>query len=158
MINCSSSVFIIIYFTSDSLITTLAVKIIYFQAPVHRVDASLCFLGWGSGQPVVAEEGYNWCPVLGVVWESLQIPLVGEMTGDQLVHQDKERDGVTHRVSPPEHGTIDDIDQNLHEEVGTGRVLEQVPLGEEVSVSDHHSCKKRGTSVITMTIAPERRY
>ena len=77
------------------------------------------------------------------------------MTGDQLVDQDKEGDGVTHRVSPPEHGTIDDIDQNLHEEVGTGRVLEQVPLGEEVSVSDHRSCKKRGNSVITMTIAPE---
>ena len=119
---------------------------------------SLCFLGWGSGQPFIVEEGYNWCPVLGVVWESLQIPLVGEMTSDQLVHQDKECDGVTHGLSPPEHGTIDDVDQDLHEEVGTGRVLEQVPLGEEVSVSDHHSCKMRGNLVIAMTIAPERRY
>lgn len=80
---------------------------------------------------------YNRSSLPWIIREVLLIPSMSKMSGQKLVHQHKEPDGVTHGVSPPEHGTVDAVDEDLHEEVGTGRVLEQVPLWYQVLVGDH---------------------
>lgn len=59
------------------------------------------------------------------------------MSRQKLVHQNKERDGVAHGVSPPEHGAVDAVDEDFHKVVGAGQVLEQVALRYQVLVSDH---------------------
>lgn len=80
---------------------------------------------------------YNRGSLPWIIREVLLIPSMSKMSGQKLVHQHKEPEGVTHGVSPPEHGTVDAVDEDLHEEVGTGRVLEQVPLWYQVLVGDH---------------------
>lgn len=92
---------------------------------------------WNPCQSAMMNKRYNRSSLPWIIREVLLIPSMSKMSGQKLVHQHKEPDGVTHGVSPPEHGTVDAVDEDLHEEVGTGRVLEQVPLWYQVLVGDH---------------------
>lgn len=80
---------------------------------------------------------YNWGSLSWIIGEVFPIPLVSKMSCQKLVDQHKEPNGVAHGVSPPKHGAVDTVDEDFHEKVGAGRVLEQVPLRYQVLVSDH---------------------
>lgn len=80
---------------------------------------------------------YNRGSLSWIIREVFLIPPMSKMSCQKLVHQHKEPDGVAHGMSPPEHGAVDTVDEDFHEEVGAGRVLEQVPLRNQVLVSDH---------------------
>lgn len=101
------------------------------------------FVWWNPCQSAIMYKRYNWGSLSWIIGEVFPIPLVSKMSCQKLVDQHKEPNGVAHGVSPPKHGAVDTVDEDFHEKVGAGRVLEQVPLRYQVLVSDHSTQRER---------------